>query len=117
MYRTAPRFYILAFVFWAVSCTSDTEIIRLLKSSNHNDVILGAFEAGETGDRKFIPLLINNADDPRTSNMLEFKGFSVYQEKMLALQKIFKKSPPVRITYMPDSVVIHFYIELAKTVK
>ncbi len=102
------------FIFSFISCRNDIEIIKLLKSSNHNDVILGAFNAGETGKEKFVPYLLSNANDPRTSTTLRFKGFSVYQEKMGALEKIFKRQPPVRIFRQPDSDVIKFFIEMAK---
>ena len=101
-------------IFLFISCRNDTEIIRLLKSSNHSDIILGAFKAGEAGDKKFVPYLLSNADDPRASTTLQFKGFSVYQEKMGALEKIFKRQPPVKISRQPDSVVIKFFIEMAK---
>jgi hypothetical protein len=96
------------------SCNHDPEIVSLLKSDQTNEVILGAFKAGESGDDKFVPLLLGNCDDSRTSTSIQFKGFSVYQEKMIALRKIYKKEPPVKITRIPDSVVIKFYIQYSK---
>lgn len=108
------RLIILVFTFSLLSCRSNTEITRLLKSSDHEDVIEGAFEAGESGNYKFVPLLLKDAYDPSGSTTLKFKEFTVYQEKMGALEKIFKKSPPNRIFREPDSVVIKFYIGLAK---
>ena len=100
------RLVILVFIFSLLSCRSDNEITRLLKSSNHEDVIEGAFEAGESGNNKFVPLLLNDAYDPSASVTLNFKGFTVYQEKMGALEKIFKRSPPNRISGEPDSAVL-----------
>lgn len=105
---------ILFFMLLDISCSHDREIIRLLESNNSNNVILGAFKAGETGDEKFVPLLLNNCSDIRGSTNIHFKGFTVYQEKMIALRKIYKKDPPNKITYRPDSAIIKYYLELSK---
>jgi hypothetical protein len=100
-----------------VSCSSnykDDEIRRLLKSNNTEDLIIGAFKAGESGKTEFIPLLLLNDNNPGICTNIQFKGFSVYQEKMVALKKILKVDPPVKITHDPDSVVIRFYSALAE---
>lgn len=99
------------------SCNSDSRVQKLLKSTNTNDLILGAIKAGDKGDKKFVPLLLDSAADWSTSTNLRFYGVSVYQAKMRALEKIFKVSPPTEITSDPDSVVIKFYTELYKKEK
>jgi len=91
-----------------MSCQNKKRIYSLLNSNDKNDVIIGAYLAGESGKKEFAPLLLKNAWDERTSTNIQFKGFTVYQEKMIALKKIYKKDPPNVITYMPDSSVIHF---------
>jgi len=97
-----------------VACkSSDNDIKILLQSKNVEDRIEGAYKAGESGKEKFIPYLLMNADDPGRSTQLQFKGFSVYQEKVIALKKILKVEPPVKITRDPDSTVIRFYIKAA----
>ena len=106
-------FYWAVFILF-ISCNSHNKIIRLLNSKAKEDIILGAYEAGESGDRRFIPLLLKNANDVRRSTNLRFKGISVYQSKMGALKKIFKQDPPVKLTHKPDSTVINFYTELSK---
>lgn len=93
---------------------SDWQIERLLNSTHTTNQVKGAYRAGESGNKIFIPLLLKNADDPSTSTNISFYGATVYQQKMLALQKIFKQAPPTPISDKPDSVVIKFYIELAK---
>lgn len=95
-------------------CNSDSRIINLLNSNTDDNIINGATKAGKKGDRKFIALLLKNAADERMSTHLFFKGVTVYQAKMEALQKIFKVSPPVEITYKADSAIIKFYTELYK---
>jgi hypothetical protein len=106
-------FYGLIFIM-LTSCNSDKEITRLLNSEEKEEIILGAHKAGESGDKQFVPLLLKNADDRRASINIKFKGFTVYQEKMIALRKIFKQDPPTKITDKPDSLVINFYTELSK---
>ena len=88
----------------------------MLKSQNSNELILGTWKAGESGKPKFIPLLMSNCNDVRSSSNIHFKGFTVYQEKMYAMRKISKKEPPVKITEVPDSAVIKFYMKYAKEI-
>jgi hypothetical protein len=95
-----------------ISCRGDEQIIHLLNSSDKEDVILGAYKAGESSDIKFVPLLLQNANDPRISTNIQFKGISVYQAKMGAVRKILKQDPPVALSYKPDSTIIIFYTQL-----
>jgi len=93
-----------------VACRqNDGEIKTLLQSKDFQDRIEGAYKAGEAGKVEFTPYLLKNADDPATSSDWRFLGVSVYQEKMIALKKILKTEPPVKITRNPDSAVIRFY--------
>lgn len=105
--------FILIF-FVSTSCNSDAKIIQLLNSKTKEDVILGAYKAGKSGNKKFIPLLLKNADDSRRSTNIRFIGITVYQAKMEALKDILKKDPPIEISYKTDSLVIKFYIVLSK---
>jgi hypothetical protein len=98
-------------------CSNNDKIIELLSSNAKEDKILGSYKAGKSGNKDFVPLLIKDFADPRVSTNIQFKGFSVYQEKAIALWKILKKSPPAKITADPDSIVIKFYIELATEMK
>lgn len=95
-----------------LSCNKNEKIYSLLSSHDKNDLISGAYKAGESGKKEFIPLLLKNADDFRTTTNLKFKGITVYQQKMIALKNIFKVEPPNRITSLPDSSIIKFYIDL-----
>jgi len=94
------------------SCQNKKRIYNLLQSDNKDDIIRGAYLAGESEDSTYVPLLLKNAWDARMSTSLSFKGFTVYQEKMFALKRICKREPPVPITYLPDSAVILFYSKL-----
>ena len=107
MYAVGVCLFLFSF-----GCNNDGKIETLLSSKEKNDLILGALKAGKTKKKKFCNLLIQNADDPRRSTNLRHKGLTVYQAKMEALQKIFGKEPPIKISSMPDSVVIKFYTEM-----
>jgi hypothetical protein len=72
----------LILLLLATSCNSDEKIEKLLRSSEKEDIIEGTYKAGETENRKFVPLLLENANDPRRSTNLKFKGITVYQSKM-----------------------------------
>jgi len=84
-----------------------------LQSNDPEDLIIGAFQAGESGKKEFIPLLLENADNASGCSHIQFKGFSVYQEKMGALSKIMKVKPFRSLTHYPDSQIIRFYTMLA----
>jgi HEAT repeat protein len=112
--RRVNKFVII--VTLLASCKpNDNDIKTLLRSKDFNDRIEGAYKAGISGKKEYIPYLLENANDPSTSTKLQFKGFSVYQEKMMALKEILKVEPPSKITWEPDSVIIRFYIKAAST--
>jgi len=108
--------FLVALTMLNFSCShsySDYQIMQMLKSSDTETLILGAFEAGESGKTKFVPLLLLNADNPGGCSNIRFKGFSVYQEKMIALKKLLRIEPPTPITRYPDSSIIRFYSNYA----
>lgn len=114
--KSKYRILIISLIFLlTLSCNKDQKIERLLNSEDKQDLIEGAFEAGKSGNKKFIPLLLKNANDPRITHNLHFKGMSVYQSKMNALKKILKQQPTADITSEPDSTVIKFYIKVASS--
>jgi len=53
--------------------------------------------------------MLAHAADERMSTNIRYYGITVYQAKMIALGKIFKKFPPNKVTPIPDSGVISFY--------
>ena len=69
---------------------------------------------GETRDSTLVEYLFEDADNPRISHLLNFKGMSLYQQKMGAMKKITNIPPPSPITMEPDSTVILFYKDIAR---
>ena len=106
---------LILFAFTISSCDKDGEIRKRLASRKTTEIIVGAREAGETGDKKYVPLLLHDLGNPSASTSLKYKGFTVYTEKMYALEEILKAKPPhpyVVILMLPDSVNIKFYNDL-----
>ncbi len=99
-------------LFMIQSCNSDERITRQLLSKDKDDLIEGAIAAGKSKNKKFIPLLLNNAANSEMSTNFSFKGVSVYRAKMNALRQIFQQEPFADITDEPDSLVIKFFIKL-----
>ncbi|MHA4895350.1 hypothetical protein ACXZ1K_11395 [Pedobacter sp. PWIIR3] len=115
--RKLDNIFYVIFILLLMSChksLDDRKIETLVKSKNIEDLIIGVFEAGERGDKRFISLLLLNADNPSASLNIRFTGFTVYQQKMSALKKILKVSPPVPIQRSPDSLVIKFHKNYVK---
>jgi hypothetical protein len=108
-------FLLLSSFLMLLSCDHDSEIRHLLNSNIPNEIIEGAYKAGETADEQYVPLLLKNAADGREATSLHFALLTVYSEKMFALERILHVSPPHpfwKIKMPPDSVNIKFYSAL-----
>jgi len=80
-----------------------------------DSLMLGTYEAGESGNKAYVPLLLKDAADPSCCTDMRFKGFSIYTEKMYALERIFKVKAPRAyggILSKPNSINIKFYNDL-----
>ncbi len=106
------KVFLIFFSLSIGSCNSDSEIRNLLNSKDKDSIIKGARKAGIKRKKDFVPLLLYKAYDWRTSTNFNFKGVSVFQAKMEALEKIYKVKPPSSITDIPDSTIIKFYTEI-----
>jgi len=98
--------------FVLMSCNQGKEIQQLLHSDKPTEIIEGAYKAGISGDKKYVSLLLKNANNPSASTALHWKGFTVYTEVMFALERIYKVNPPhpyKGALVLPDSVNIKFY--------
>ena len=83
---TDMKSFLIFFVIVCVmsSCNKDEQIRKRLSSNKPTEMIIGAREAGDTGDSRYVPLLLQNLNNPSVSTSLKYKGFSVYTEKMYA---------------------------------
>ncbi|MDB4923926.1 hypothetical protein [Mucilaginibacter sp.] len=107
-------FVLFSLLLTITSCAdnNEQEIRRKLKSKSLDDVFEGTYSAGMSGNKKYVPLLLNAAANPSASSSLHFKGFTLYTEKMYALERILHVKPPHScngVLRMPDSVNIKFF--------
>ena len=86
----------------------------MMKSNNANSIIKAVLEIQNAKDTSMIDAVLYKPDDPRITHTLFHKGMSVYQIKMLALEKITNIAPPKEITYEVDTAIINFYIDKLK---
>ena len=105
----------LMFLIFACNQGGKKEIDELIDNDKPDDLVKGFYLIGEQKDTNYIVEILRNPYDPRISHRLKFKGISVYQSKMLAMKKISGRTPPKEITYKPDSVIVNFYIDWAKS--
>ncbi|APD08049.1 hypothetical protein UJ101_02551 [Flavobacteriaceae bacterium UJ101] len=84
-----------------------------IKSNNQDSLIKAFYTIGEENLTEYIPLLLTETHDERISHNALFKGISVYQSKMLALEKISNLKSPCKLTYQYDSIIVNFYTNWA----
>ena len=104
----------MCLVLLSCSNSEDAKTMELLNGDSKGQLFFGAYKAGLSRKRIFVPLVLKNAidtsaSDPRSS----YEGKTLYRIKMEALNKIFHQAPPIPITEKPDSLIIKFYTELA----
>jgi len=63
MKKHLKAFMFLSF-FIITSYDKDKEIRRLLNSNKPWDLIEGAYKAGESGDKKYVPMLLHDDGNP-----------------------------------------------------
>jgi len=101
---------IFAFIF---SCKNNEKLAPYLESSNSDSLIIG-YNNVKYGDTQFIKKIFDSAYDGRETFILDYKGQTVYQAKMNAIQRISGIKPPKKITYKPDTTIVEFYRNWAK---
>ena len=99
-----------------VSCNKDREIKKLLNSSKPYENIEGAYEAMKSDDLSYVNLLLKNSGKQEATTALKFKGVTVYEEDMYALQHLLNSKPPHPITDSVDSLNIKFFINKWKNI-
>lgn len=109
------RFMLITVFCLLGGCAADDSrsVDVLLKSNRLEDNMLAYYKIGEERDTVYTGVLLNDLNDPRVSNNLNFKGMSIYQCKIIALKKISNLDPPNELNYQPDSVNIKFYQDWA----
>lgn len=106
---------ILSVFLFSCANSEQEKINKLLKKNDKTSIIEASFLMGELKDTSYVPLLLKDCYDYRITHHMNFYGISVYQSKMVALKKISGETPPLEITYLPDSAVVNYYASWAKS--
>ena len=93
-----------------VACNKDKEIKGLLNGPTSVDRIQGCYEAMETDDLSYVPLLLKDSGIPLITTNIRFKGTSVYQADMYSLSRLLKVRPPHSVERKVDSVNVKFFL-------
>lgn len=81
---------------------------------NDKDTLIEAcYFLGENYDDKSIPLLFENIYDPRITNDVRYNGLSVYQARMIAINRILGLNYAKNINYKPDSALVDEFYRIA----
>lgn len=111
------KLYRILFCLIILSCSQNLskerkeKLWEMMKSDNVNTIFNAVIEIQKAKDTSMIEAVLYKPNDPRITNTLFRKGMSVYQVKMVALEKITNIAPPKQITYEVDTAIINFYIE------
>ena len=106
------KYILIGILIACISCERKldrVDIIKMLNSNNKDSIILGCRYVSQQKDTTYYAHLLKNPYDPRISHMLKFKGESVYQSKMKALEEITGLKAPKKITHEIDSSIVLFY--------
>lgn len=88
------------------------ELRQIMKGDNVDSIINAINKIKDAKDTSMIDALLYNPYDPRITHRLSMKGKSIYQLKMESLEILTGVAPPKKINYIPDSIIINFYIKL-----
>ncbi len=106
-------FLLFSLVVIINSCDQSGKYKNDLLSNDKAVICKACYELGELKDTSAVRLLLNQSMDPRVTHHHKFKGMSVYQCKMSALQKI--SGIKTNFDYRPDTTIINVYLNWAIT--
>jgi hypothetical protein len=110
MYST--KIYILIVMVGLMTSCRSWYRYDYITSKDPDSIIIGMNEV-KSSDIDYIPIILNNAYDCRETSVVSYKGQSVYQSKMNAMQRISGISPDKKIDYRVDSSIVRFYTHWA----
>lgn len=85
----------------------------MLNSDKKIEVIKAINYIADHHQTHMVKYLLADAMDPRITHDLRYKGMSIYKIKMGAMKRLTGVKPIKEITYIPDSAVFKFYVDIA----
>ncbi|GGH33027.1 hypothetical protein FAZ19_23560 [Sphingobacterium alkalisoli] len=115
------RIWCILFLFVSIfSCgrhLDDATLSKMLEGEDKQQIIEATRYVVDHKKVELVGALLKNGLDPRITHDLRYKGMTIYQIKMHAVQKLMEVPPPKKIDSEPDSVVFNFYLRLARNKK
>ncbi|WP_316817154.1 hypothetical protein [Pedobacter nyackensis] len=102
--------------FILVSCTrviEEKKLVEMFNSKDKRQLLTAIDYVSDHHQVHMVKCLLSDALDPRIVHDVRYKGMSIYQIKMGAMQKLTGVKPVKKITYRPDSSVVDFYLEIS----
>lgn len=84
----------------------------MLDSDKKIEVIKAINYIADHHQTHMVKYLLTDAMDPRIIHDLRYKGMSIYQIKMGAMERLTGIKSVKEITYQPDSTVFKFYLDI-----
>lgn len=102
-------------IFLSCNKGRDSNDLReMLNSNNVEKIIEASNYINKNKDTSLVADLLMNSFDPRISHDIRYYGMSVFKVKMSVMKALTAFSPPKKMTYKPDSVIIKFYYDISK---
>lgn len=102
--------------FILFSCTriiDEQTLIEMFGSKDKKQVLLAIDYVSDHQQVHMVKYLLSDALDPRIVHDIGYKGMSIYQIKMGAMQKLTGVKSFKKITYKPDSSIVNFYLDIS----
>lgn len=99
-----------------ISCgrvIDEKRLIEMFNSKDKMQLVTAINYVSDHHEVHMVKYLLSDALDPRIVHDLRYKGMSIYQLKMGAMEKLTGVKSLKKITYMPDSAVFRFYLEIS----
>ena len=103
-------------IFVLISCSrviEEKNLITMFNSKDKEQLLTAIDYVSEHHQVHMVKYLLSDALDPRIVHDMRYKGMSIYQIKMGAMQKLTGVKSLKKITYRPDSSVFKFYLEIS----
>lgn len=112
------KIWCLLFLFFSIiSCgkhIDDATLSKMLEGDDKQQIIAATRYVLDHKKVEMVRNLLENGLDPRITHDLRYKGMTIYQIKMNAIERLLKVDPPRKIDSEPDTVIFKFYLQLAE---
>lgn len=110
------KYKLFIVIFILSSCNKvieEKKLVEMFNSGDKKQIILATNYVSSHKEVRMVKYLLADAMDPRIVHDIRYKGMSIYQIKMGAMQNLTGVKPLKKISYQPDSSIFRFYNEIS----